>query len=72
MEGRHPILDLLVLYLFPMISLIYLGKKEKASTKGKHLRSEKYRGVSEMMAKKTEIATDDKLDFDSDNQSDVT
>ena len=51
---------------------MYLGKKEKASTKGKHLKSEKYRGMSGMVAKKTEITTDDKLDFDSDDQSDMT
>ena len=51
---------------------MYLGKKEKASTKGKHCKSEKYRGMSGMVAKKTETATDDKLDFDSDDQSDMT
>ena len=51
---------------------MYLGKKEKASTKGKHFKSEKYRGMSGMVAKKTEITTDDKLDFDSDDHSDVT
>ena len=47
---------------------MYLGKKEKASTKGKHHKSEKYRGMSGIVAKKTEITTADKLDFDSDDQ----
>ena len=34
--------------------------------------SEKYRGVSGIMAMKTEITVDDKLDFDSDDQPDMT
>ena len=46
---------------------MYLGKNEKASTKGKHLKGEKYRGMSGMLAKKA----DNKLDFDSDDQSDI-
>ena len=51
---------------------MYLGKGEKASTKGKHHKREKYRGMSGIVARKTEITTVDKLDFDSDDQSDMT
>ena len=50
---------------------MYLGNREKASTKGKHHKSKKCRGMSGIVAKKTEITTADKLDFDSDDQSDM-